>query len=93
MASAEHKEEYKHVDEDIELSDDEFHVRPKVTGSSADLKKLGSHLEIPRDGRGDADKDMDEALARGGEVVIAFRAVGKDEFSQSFPLGRECLFQ
>ena len=84
-------EEYKHVEEDIDLSDDEFQVAP-VAASSLNLKKQGSHLEIPRDARGEADKVSEEAAARGGEVAISFKhADGRIERA-SFPLGQDIGF-
>lgn len=79
-------EEYKHVEEDGDLSEDEFEVRPAVAGSALKLTK--SHLEIPRDARGEADKDSEEAAARGGEIAIVFKHGGASVHAR-FPVGQD----
>lgn len=78
-------EEYKHV-EDADLSEDEFEVRPAVAGSALKLTK--SHLEIPRDARGEADKDSEEAAARGGEIAVVFKHGGASVHAR-FPVGQD----
>jgi hypothetical protein len=71
--------EFKHVDDD-EFDDEDF-VSPAPTSTS--LKKPGSHLSIQRPG---AEKDLEEAAARGTDITVIFHLPGGKSERGNFPV-------